>query len=42
VAGFDPATIRAVAKEALTAPTAERVREIASIGLGAGIASAGG
>jgi phosphoenolpyruvate-protein phosphotransferase len=30
VAGFDPETVRAVANEALAAPTAERVREIAS------------
>jgi phosphoenolpyruvate-protein phosphotransferase len=30
VAGFDPATIRSLATEALAAPTADRVREIAS------------
>jgi phosphoenolpyruvate-protein phosphotransferase len=42
VAGFEPATIRSIAEEALAAPTAERVREIASRGLGTGIGSAGG
>jgi phosphoenolpyruvate-protein kinase (PTS system EI component) len=34
VAAFEPATIRAIAEEALAAPTADRVREIASSGLG--------
>ena len=33
VAGFDPATIRSLAEQALAAPTADRVREIASTGL---------
>ena len=33
VAGFDPATIRSVAEQVLAAPTADRVREIASAGL---------
>ena len=42
VAGFDPATIRSIAEEALAAPTAQRVREIASRRLGTGIGSAGG
>jgi phosphoenolpyruvate-protein kinase (PTS system EI component) len=42
VAGLEPATIRSIAEEALAAPTAERVREIASRGLGTGIGSAGG
>jgi phosphotransferase system enzyme I (PtsI) len=34
VAAFEPATIRAIAEEALAGATAERVREIASRGLG--------
>ena len=34
VAAFEPAMIRAIAEEALAAPNAERVREIASRGLG--------
>ena len=42
VAGFDPATIRAIAEAALAAPTAARVRAIASKGLGAAIGLAGG
>jgi multiphosphoryl transfer protein len=42
VAGFEPTTIHAIAQEALAAPTAERVREIASRGLAAGLGSAGG
>lgn len=42
VAGFDPATIRSIAEEALAASTAQQVREIASNGLGTGIRSAGG
>jgi phosphoenolpyruvate-protein kinase (PTS system EI component) len=38
VAGFDPVAIRSIADEALEAPTAERVREIATRGLaGAGV-----
>jgi phosphotransferase system enzyme I (PtsI) len=35
VAGFDPETVRTLANEALAAPTAERVREIASSGAAA-------
>ena len=33
VAGFDPTVVRSVADEALAAPTADRVREIAAAGL---------
>jgi phosphoenolpyruvate-protein kinase (PTS system EI component) len=32
VAGFDPDVLRAIADEALAAPTADRVREIAAAG----------
>jgi phosphoenolpyruvate-protein kinase (PTS system EI component) len=35
VAGFDPDVVRSIANEALAAPTAERVREIASMGIAA-------
>ena len=41
VAGFDPVAIRSVANQALEAPTAERVREIAVQGLANGAAVAG-
>jgi len=42
VAGFDSAEVRAVAEEALAAPTADRVREIASRALASGVGRAGG
>jgi phosphoenolpyruvate-protein phosphotransferase len=42
VAAFDPATVRSIASEALAAPTAHRVREIASRGLASGAGLAGG
>jgi len=37
VAGFDPDAIRSLAREALAAPTAERIREIASTAIAAAV-----
>jgi phosphoenolpyruvate-protein phosphotransferase len=42
VAAFDPATVRIIAREALAAPTASLVREIAARGLASGAGLTGG